>query len=162
MTTSILPESLAHVWDDEIREKYNALGFDEQTFALEIIKGSKKGDAYKKAHPGVSDAAKGACASALLKRPKIIAFLECFRGNNLDSLFLIRARLQGIVSGEVIECDYNDTKIPLIPKVSDINTAAAQLAKLEGLNAPEKVQDDRFTALVNLMNTRGKNGQEKA
>jgi hypothetical protein len=150
------------VWDDEIREKYNALSFDEQTFALEIIKGSKKGDAYKAAHPGVSDASKGACASAFLKRPKIIAFLECFRGNNLDSLFLIRARLQGIVSGEVIECEYNGTKTPLVPKISDINNAAAQLAKLEGLNAPEKVQDDRFNALVNLMNTRGKNGKEKA
>lgn len=161
MTDSILPESLAHVWDEEIREKYDALNFDEQTFALEIIKGSKKGDAYKKAHPNVSDASKGACASAFLKRPKIVAFLECFRGNNLDSLFLIRARLQSIVSGDVIECEYNGTKVPLMPKVSDINTAMAQLAKLEGLNAPEKVQDDRFTALVNLMNTRGKHGTKE-
>lgn len=141
-TQSILPETLQDVWDDELRAKYGSLSFSEQTFVLEILKGSKKGDAYQKAYPQVSDAAKGACASGLLKRAKVVDFLESFRTGNLDSLFLIRNRLQSVISGEIVEIDYDGKKIPVVPTVRDMVVAGQALAKLDGLNAAEKVEVD--------------------
>jgi hypothetical protein len=151
-TDSILPASLKDVWDDDIAAKFGALSMGEQTFCLELLKGSRKGDAYKAGFPNVSDESRGACASGLLKRPKIISFLEEFRNSNLEDLFLIRHRLQCIVSGEIIQSEMlteegTKVKVPIIPKVRDITAAAAQLAKLSGLNAPEEVKIDAGEAM---------------
>lgn len=144
-TDSILPETLKEIWDDAIAEKFAALSFNEQTFCLAILRGERKGDAYKSAYPNVSDGARGVGASNLLKRPKIIAFLEEFRDSNLEDLFLVRHRLQSIISGEIIQSemiteDGTKVKVPIIPKASDITAASAQLAKMSRLNAPEEVK----------------------
>lgn len=157
---SILPENLKGVWDDAAADLFYSLSLNEQTFVLGILKGKRKGQAYKDAYPNVSDASKGACASGLLKRPKIVEFLNYFRDTNLEDFFLVHHRLQSIISGEVMEVEVNGIKIPVVPSVKDMNTAAATLAKISGLNAPEKIQDDRFSALLQHMKERNSNGQE--
>lgn len=160
---SILPAEFEPEWDDEAAKLFAALSFGQQTFVMELLKTGNGRKAYQAAYPNVSNTDTAcALASRMIRTEKVKAFLDLFRDASFESLLIIRKSLQTIAAGNVIESEYNGTTIPLIPKASDITAAAAQLAKLEGLNAPEKIQDDRFTALVNLMNTRGKHGAKEA
>lgn len=147
-TDSILPDTLESLWDDELNRLFAKLNFQHQTFALAFLEHPHQGKAYEKTY-GKTGPAAAASASALLKHPNMRAFITAYRNKDKhrheDDKELIRYTYRGAILAD--DAGYKNK----------IN-AAAQLAKLDGHNEAEKVQDDRFTALVQLMNTRGKNG----
>lgn len=139
---TILPERLADVWDDGVSSSFGKLSFNEQTFVLDYLTHGIGARAYLKAYPNASKEGAPAYASRLIRTDRVKAFLDEFRESSVEDFFLVHRRLKSIISGEVLEVEYNGEKIPLIPTVKDINTASATFAKLAGINPVETVNVD--------------------
>jgi hypothetical protein len=169
---SILPESLKDLWDDELKALLAALNFQQQSFALDYLEQGVASKAVEKAY-GLKGPSAWARGSFLLRDVNVRAFITAYRAKDVyrreDDKEAIRATFRAAMLAEtsyVAKAKSEDDNVEsIIIKEEDHDTrikAAQALAKLDGHNEAEKVQDDRFTALVNLMNTRGKNGKEKA
>lgn len=166
MTDLTLPKTLAELWDDDLKRLFYELEFRWQTFALEYLDHGIGSKAYEKAY-GITGPNAWSSASALLRHPKVRAFITAYRAKDVhrheDDKEFIRSTYRAamladnsiVIEGRVIEG-------VAIPDHKTRVSAATSLAKLDGHNAAEKVQDDRFTELVTLMQTRGRNGKEKA
>jgi hypothetical protein len=147
-------------WNDESSKDWDAMLPTEQVFCNGILHGKNKTKAYQAAFPDASLLSAGAAGSRMFKNDRVKKFLNHFRDGALEDLFITRNSLRAIAAGEVIESEYNGTVVPIIPSARDMTAASVQLAKLSGLNAPEKVQDDRFALLLQHMQARGQHGKE--
>ena len=166
MTDLVLPKTLADLWDDDLKRLFYELEFRWQTFTLDYLDHGIGSKAYEKAYgvPGGPNA--WASASALLRHPKVRAFISAYRAKDIhrheDDKELIRSTYRaGMLADNSVSVNGEPVEGASRPDHDTRIKAANALAKLDGHNAAEKVEDDRFTALVQLMQTRGKNGKEK-
>lgn len=167
---SILPQELAGIWGDELAADIAGLSFNHQTFLFEYIRTGNGRKSYQKAYPGSDEANASARSSGLVNKGKVSEILQKIKDLktkvNLQDFFAVHATLYSALEATKPVFGKDENGAPdHVMDVEDWDArlkATAQLAKISGLNAPEKVQDDRFTALVNLMQTRGRNGKEKA
>jgi hypothetical protein len=159
-TRSILPDSLRDLWDEEIAPLFYGLDFHDQTFVLEYLKHGIGTRAYAKAFPRSTPEVHAALASRKIRQAKVKAFLDAVREHNIEDYFLVSTQLRNTIAGKAAAIlDEDGNVVGQEPPTLDHRLkATAQLAKISGLNAPEKIEDDRFTMLVKMMKEK-QNGQ---
>ncbi len=139
-SASILPDTLVDLWDDELKDLFGALSFQQQTFSLEFLLHGIGSKAYVKAYGVEPGPLAWSSASSLLRTPKVRAFITAYRAKDIyrheDDKELIRSAYR---SG-ITETEDHDTRIK----------AAQALAKLDGHNAADKVEHDLNDGLRGL------------
>lgn len=158
------PEELDDVWDDEVAEKFRALTPKHQVFLLEYIKTEFEGaEAYRRAYNDeCTNEVAAASASRLLRNVNISYILGRIKDAATEDLFIVlkayktaaRDAVKPVKVLMVKDAETGTETVETVIDVPDHQTrikGAEALAKLRGFNSPEKVQDDRFTALLEHM-----------
>jgi hypothetical protein len=156
---SILPEKLEDLWDDELSGLYAQLLFPHQTFALEVLEHGRQADAYRKAYKNAPETSVYASASALMRHPKVRAFITAYREKNAhrheDDKELIRSSLREAITKAETPVFGKDAAgqpdhVMDLPDWKARIKACEALAKLDGHNAAETVNvnpSDEFRKL---------------
>lgn len=138
-----MPESLADLWDDDLKALLFALPFNHQSFVLEYVSHSVGSRAYEKVY-GVKAPASYSCASDLLRNAKVRAFITAYRAKDAhrheDDKELIRSTYRaGMLADNSVSVNGEPVEGASRPDHDTRIKAANALAKLDGHNAAEVV-----------------------
>lgn len=140
-----IPEPLDEVWDDDVRTAFKALNPRQQNFLIEYLRTGVGATAYKVAYdPEASNHLAAAHGSRLVSNHNIQAVLKKFGDRKDDAL-------QTVVKTYFDMANASHDERGEKPDWKTRKDGADGLSRIFGLNSPEKVQDDRFTALLEHM-----------
>lgn len=154
--SELIPEELEIVWDSAIAEAFKALRPKQQDFLLEYLRTGNAAAAYRKAYnPLASDHLASVCGSQVLASSGISGILAKFENRKTEALFRVTKTFFDLTEAAkpewVEDSDGQWQNVGDVPDWKARKDGADGLCKIYGLNAPEKVQDDRLTALLNHM-----------
>lgn len=146
MPTESAPEQLEQVWDEKISTAFHTLEPRQQKFILKYLECLNGAEAYRHAYNELAkDAVAAASASRLLTNVNVKTILTCFMDTKDEDFFLIRntyksAAEQAIKPIYGKDSDGQPIKIEDLPDHDTRIKGAQALAKLHGLNAPDKTE----------------------
>lgn len=144
-TLPVVPEELEMIWDDEVARLFRTLPPNRQKFLVAYIREQHGTKAYREAYnPLASDNVGRACAGQILANPTVRAILERFTDRSLEALFVVPKTLFEAATTAMKPVFGKDEEgqpchIEDLPDHDVRIKGALGLAKLYGLNAPEKV-----------------------
>ncbi len=143
-TTTDIPEELSVIKNDEVIAAFNRLNLKQQKFILHYLKNGVGAEAYRQAYNECAeDTVAASCGSSLLRVPDIKIILKAFRDFQEEDFVTVRkvfvdAALTAIKPIYGKDANGQPEKIEDLPD-HDIRIKGANgLAKLHGLNAPDK------------------------
>ena len=145
-------------WDAETRAIFKKLEPHYQRFLLAFVKFGKGSPAYREAiNPDADDGTAGACAHRMLKNANIQAILGKLAEDAGEALYRVNRvyteMTEATTVGMVLRKKGDSLELELaeVPDHAIRKHGADGLARIKGLNAPEKVEDDRVAALMELI-----------
>jgi hypothetical protein len=161
---------ISESWTEDMRAAFRAMRMEHQAFLVEYLEnGFNAAAAYRKAfsQPTMDNDTAASCGSRLIRSAKVRAFLEKIKDDAFEDFFIILRSFRDAAQNAVKpifakDGDGQPCHVEDLPDHDARVKGGQALAKLRGFNAPEKVQDDRLTALLQHMtrNQGGPNGQE--
>lgn len=152
-----IPEELEVVWDPGIAIAFKALRPKQQDFLLAFLREGNAAEAYRKAYNRTaSDHLASVCGSQHLASLGIQSILSKFENRKVEALFRVTKTFFDLT--EAVKADWVKDENGQYENAGDTpdwkarKDGADGLCKIYGLNAPEKVEDDRLAALVAHMN----------
>jgi hypothetical protein len=142
--TEPIPEELEPVWDDKVAEAFKALEPRQRNFLLSYLNCWNGSEAYRRSYNELAnDTTASSCASRLLAKASIRAVLEAFLDTQIEDLLLVkRTYIEAAKTANKPIFGKDEMGQPILVMEQadhDVRIKAAQsLAKLHGLNAPEK------------------------
>ena len=139
-----IPEELESVWDEKVSEAFKALEPRQRNFLLAYLGCWNGAEAYRKSYNDLAnDRTAAACASRLLTKANIKTVLEAFLDTQVEDLLLVKQTyIEAAKTASKPIFGKDDLGQPILVMEQpdhDIRIKAAQsLAKLHGLNAPDK------------------------
>ena len=151
-----IPEELEQVWDDSIAQAFAALKPKQQDFLLHFLRCGNASEAYRKAYNPVAKDHLAHCAgSQALGSIGVRAVLDKFNDQKALALFTVSKTYfdmtQAVKPEWEKDGDGQYENVGDVPDWMARDKGAAGLCKIYGLNAPEKVEDDRFTELLKVI-----------
>lgn len=148
MTTEAIPEQLETVWNAEIAAAFRDLEPRQRNFLLAYLDTWNGAEAYRQAYNQLaSDQVAANSASRLLAKVGMKAVLNAFLDTQTEDLLLVKRTYIEAAKG-AIKPIYSKDEAGQLVKVEDLPDhdtrikAAQALAKLHGLNAPDKVDNN--------------------
>jgi hypothetical protein len=139
-----IPEELESVWDDKVAEAFKALEPRQRNFLLAYLGCWNGAEAYRKAYnPLASDHVATNSGSRILAKNGIKTVLQAFLDTQTEDLLLVkRTYIEAAKTATTPIFGKDDLGQPILVMEQpdhDVRIKAAQaLAKLHGLNAPDK------------------------
>lgn len=139
-----IPEELGFIQGDKALPAFHRLNLKQQKFLLHYIREGNGAEAYRQSYNQLAEANVAAtCASRLLTNVDIKAVLEAFQDHKDEDLILIRRTYVEAAKGAIKpiygkDSDGQPEKVEDLPDYMTRIKAAEALAKLHGLNAPDK------------------------
>jgi hypothetical protein len=144
------PDELDGVWDEEVAAAFQGLNPKQQIFLIEYLKCGVGSEAYRKSYNAeASDHLASVHGSRLVANTGIRTILTKFADRKEDAMFTV-VRTYFDMTGAKRSTETGRE----VPDWKSRKDGADGLSRIFGLNAPEKVQDDRFTALLDHMKSK--------
>lgn len=152
-----IPEELAIVWDPAVAEAFAALRPQQQDFLLAYLRTGNGSESYRLAYNKLAgDHLASVAGSRLVACVGISLILQRFTDRKTEALFRVTKTFFDLTEASKPEW-VEDSKGQWVnagdaPDWKARKDGADGLCKIYGLNAPEKVEDDRLAALLAHMN----------
>lgn len=152
-----IPEELVTVWDDEVARTFRDLRPQQQDFVIAYIATGNGAESYRRAYNKLaSDHLASVAGSRLLASVGVGAILDKFTNRKTEALFRVTKTYFDLTEATkpnfVQDKDGQWSNAGDTPEWKARKDGADGLSKIYGLNSPEKVEDDRLTALLTHMN----------
>jgi len=154
---TVIPEELESVWDEAVAQAFAALRPQQQTFLLAYLGTGNAAESYRRAYnPLAKDHLAGNAGAQALETIGISGILAKFQSQRTHDLFLVvktyREMAEATKPEWTEDSDGQWQNVGDVPDWKARKDGADGLSKIRGLNAPEKVEDDRLNALLTHMN----------
>lgn len=139
-----IPEEIAILEDAKVQAAFHRLNIKQQNFLLAYLHGETGAEAYRQSYNEMADDHVAAVSgSRLLTNVDMKIVLEAFQDDKDEDLVLIKRTFRAAIKDAVKPVYGKDSegqpeKIEDLPDHLVRIKAASELAKLHGLNAPEK------------------------
>lgn len=161
-----IPEELHPVWSYKVAEAFRALEPKQRVFILAYVRKWNGSEAYREAYnPLANDGTAAACGSRLLANANVKAVLGAFLDTQTEDLLLVKqtyVEAARTASKPIFGKDSDGQPILVLEQADhDVRIKAAQaLAKLHGLNAPDKTEHSGTVTLSIAEQIRQAHGEE--
>ena len=139
------PEELAAIWDEQIACAFLSLTPKQQKFITVYIREQNSAEAYRQAYnPEATTKNASSCGAHFLSTPSVRPILERFADRSLEALFVVPKTFFEATSAVKPAIGRDEAGQPILvdgaPDHDVRIKGAVGLAKLYGLNAPEKLE----------------------